>query len=94
MPANLVGDNWLRFRARLRNQLVSLKDDGLDEFLGQLELLASKVQPSHGIPADEVERQVNIWQRLLEGVDTGEAADVEECVNMDPQRPKASSVAR
>ncbi len=94
MPANLIGDSWLKFRARLRNQFVNPNDDGLDEFLGQLELLASKVQPSHGIPAEEVERQVSIWQRLLEGVDAGEGPGVEDRVNMDPQVPRASSVAR
>ena len=94
MAANLAGGNWLKFRARLRDQFLSLSDDGLDEFLGQLEVLASRVQPSHGMPAEEVQRQMDVWQRLLEGADTGEAAEVDECAGMDPLQLNGGAVAR
>ncbi len=74
--------------------MARLNGDGLEVFLGRLEMLASRVQPSHGIPADEVERQMQIWQRLLEGVETGTAADVDNCVSKGPQELHASSLAR
>jgi len=94
MIANLGGAHWTRLRATFKEQLARLNDDGLEDFLGQLETLASTVQPKQGIPAEEVERQMRDWQHLLEGVDTGEAADVEDLVSQEPRGPHASSLAR
>jgi hypothetical protein len=81
MTAHRGRGKWAGFKARVRKQIARHNGDGLEVFLARLEMLASRVQPSHGVPADEVERQVQIWQRLLEGVDTGEAADVDDGVN-------------
>ena len=77
----IVGEgNWLRLKVKLRRQLARLNDDGLDAFLARLEMLAGRVQPSRGLSAGEAERQVHEWQRMFAGIDTGEAADVDDRV--------------
>ena len=94
MTANLAGKNWLKLSARVRKQWARLNDDSLDVFLGRLEVLANRVQPSQITSADEVERQVQEWQRLLEGSYAGESADADSRVDVEQHELSASSMAR
>jgi len=78
MNANLGRGSRVRLRTIVRKHLERLNNDGLDEFLGRLDMLAARVQPSRSLTVEEAERQVQEWQRLVAGIDTGETADVDD----------------
>jgi hypothetical protein len=94
MYLNLGGARWTKLRAKVKKRLAKIEDDGLDAFLRQLEVLAGRIQPAHGIPPDEVERQVLAWQRLLEGGGTGKTTSVDSRLSAEPQELQTKSLAR
>ena len=58
-----IEGNWKQLKGQLKVQWGELTDDDLDIVNGRRVELAGKIQERYGIARDEVERQIDDWQR-------------------------------
>jgi uncharacterized protein YjbJ (UPF0337 family) len=56
--------NWEQFKGQVRQRWGKLTDDDLDVIKGKRQELAGRIQERYGIAQDEVEREINDFERL------------------------------
>lgn len=63
MNWDTVEGNWKQLKGRVRETWGKLTDDEVEQIAGKRDRLVGKVQEKYGLARDEVERQVNDWER-------------------------------
>lgn len=63
MNENTLEGNWKQAKGKVREQWGKLTDDDLDVINGKREQLVGKIQERYGKARDEVEREVDEWER-------------------------------
>jgi len=58
-----VAGRWQQLRGKIREQWGKLTDDDIDVIAGQREQLVGLLQQRYGTTRDEVERQVEAFER-------------------------------
>jgi uncharacterized protein YjbJ (UPF0337 family) len=65
MNWNIIEGNWTDYKGQVKAQWGKLTDDHLEVIAGKREQLAGQLQKSYGITQDEVELQLNSFQKYL-----------------------------
>ncbi len=65
MNWNIIEGNWASYKGQVKAQWGKLTDDHLEVIAGNREQLAGQLQKSYGITQDEVELQLNAFQKFL-----------------------------
>jgi uncharacterized protein YjbJ (UPF0337 family) len=65
MDWSQISAQWTQLKGRLREQWGQLTDDELEVIAGNREKLIGKLQEKHGLTKDEVERQLEEWQKYV-----------------------------
>ena len=58
-----IAGNWKQVKGKFRARWGKLTDDDLDVIEGKREQLAGRLQSAYGIAKDEVERQINEFEK-------------------------------
>lgn len=61
-----VEGKWKQFRGRVQEQWGKLTDDDLTRIEGNRDQLLGKIQERYGMAKDEVNRQLDEWERSFE----------------------------
>jgi uncharacterized protein YjbJ (UPF0337 family) len=69
-----VQGNWKQFRGKVKEQWGKLTDDDLDRIEGKREQLAGRLQETYGLGKEEVERQLNDWEKRVGDADYDDAS--------------------
>ena len=62
-----VAGKWHQWKGDIRTKWGRLTDDDLEEIAGHREKLAGKIQERYGVAKDDVNRQIDEWERSFEG---------------------------
>lgn len=62
-----IAGNWKQMQGKARAQWGKLTDDDLEVAAGNRDELIGRVQARYGITKDEASRQVDDWQRSVDG---------------------------
>lgn len=65
MNWDIVEGNWKQFKGKVRVQWGKLTDDQLDLIAGKRIELAGKIQEAYGITTDEVEHQIQVFEKQM-----------------------------
>jgi uncharacterized protein YjbJ (UPF0337 family) len=65
MNWDIVEGNWKQFKGKVRVRWGKLTDDQLDLIAGKRTELAGKIQEAYGITKDEVEQQIQIFEKQM-----------------------------
>ena len=65
MNWDIVEGNWKQFKGKVRVRWGKLTDDQLDLIAGKRTELAGKIQEAYGITMDEVEQQIQIFEKQM-----------------------------
>lgn len=65
MNWDIVEGNWKQFKGKVRVRWGKLTDDQLDLIAGKRIELAGKIQEAYGITNDEVEQQIQIFEKQM-----------------------------
>jgi uncharacterized protein YjbJ (UPF0337 family) len=65
MNWEIVEGNWKQFKGRVRVRWGKLTDDQLNLIAGKRIELAGKIQEAYGITQDEVEQQIQIFEKQM-----------------------------
>lgn len=60
-----IAGKWQQVRGEVRAKWGELTDDDLEQIKGNRDILAGKIRERYGIAKDEVDRQINEWERAL-----------------------------
>lgn len=65
MNWDIVEGNWKQFKGKVCVRWGKLTDDQLDLIAGKRTELAGKIQEAYGITKDEVEQQIQIFEKQM-----------------------------
>ena len=65
MNWDIVEGNWKQFKGKVRVRWGKLTDDQLNLIAGKRIELAGKIQEAYGITNDEVEQQIQIFEKQM-----------------------------
>jgi uncharacterized protein YjbJ (UPF0337 family) len=65
MNWDIAAGNWKQFKGKVRVRWGKLTDDQLDLIAGKRIELAGKIQEAYGITKDEVEQQIQIFEKQM-----------------------------
>jgi uncharacterized protein YjbJ (UPF0337 family) len=63
MNWDTVKGDWKNFKGKVKEQWGKLTDDDLDRMEGKRDQLAGTIQKRYGMAKDEVEKQINDFER-------------------------------
>ncbi|MBL8708961.1 MAG: CsbD family protein [Rhodospirillaceae bacterium] len=63
MNWDIIEGNWNQAKGKVKEQWGKLTDDDLSTISGKRDQLAGKLQERYGIAKDEVEKQLNDFER-------------------------------
>lgn len=63
MNWDIIEGNWNQAKGKVKEQWGKLTDDDLGAISGKRDQLAGKLQERYGIAKDEVEKQLNDFER-------------------------------
>lgn len=63
MNWDIIEGNWNQAKGKVKEQWGKLTDDDLTKISGKRDQLAGKLQERYGIAKDEVEEQLNEFER-------------------------------
>jgi uncharacterized protein YjbJ (UPF0337 family) len=63
MNWDIIEGNWNQTKGKVKEQWGKLTDDDLTKISGKRDQLAGKLQERYGIAKDEVEKQLNDFER-------------------------------
>ena len=61
MNKDRIEGSWKQLKGRIKQQWGKLTDDDLEQFEGNYEVLAGRLQEIYGISKEEAERQISDW---------------------------------
>jgi uncharacterized protein YjbJ (UPF0337 family) len=58
-----IAGKWQQFKGDVRAKWGDLTDDDLEQIQGNREKLAGKIRERYGMAKDDVDRQIDEWER-------------------------------
>ena len=65
MNQDIIQGKWTQLRGSLKNKFGKLTDDDLSRIEGNREYLAGKLQERYGWQKDQVDREINAFEKTL-----------------------------
>jgi uncharacterized protein YjbJ (UPF0337 family) len=65
MNQDIIQGKWTQLRGSLKNKFGKLTDDDLSRIEGNREYLAGKLQERYGWQKDQVDRELNAFEKTL-----------------------------
>jgi uncharacterized protein YjbJ (UPF0337 family) len=65
MNQDIIQGKWTQLRGSLKNKFGKLTDDDLSRADGSRQYLAGKLQERYGWQKDQVDREINAFEKML-----------------------------
>jgi uncharacterized protein YjbJ (UPF0337 family) len=65
MNQDIIQGKWTQLRGSLKNKFGKLTDDDLSRVDGSRQYLAGKLQERYGWQKDQVDREINAFEKML-----------------------------